>query len=77
MSSIDAPERTFVARDRDDGVVVLVVRGPGLVPLGAIDVSAADSALDTGRASLWILAQTVEREPGIYGTYPYDLRKRT
>jgi hypothetical protein len=77
VASTETTERRFVARDRDDGVVVLVVRGPGLVPQAAIDVSAAGTALDEGRASLWILAQTVEREPGIYGTYPYDPRDGT
>lgn len=58
-------------------MIAFRLRGPGLVPKRSIDLAApaapvAAPELDMGRASLWLLAECVEREHGVYELHPYD-----
>lgn len=58
-------------------VIAFRLRHPGLVPKHSIDMPVvadpvAAPELDMGRAGLWLLAEYVEREPGVYELHPYD-----
>jgi hypothetical protein len=70
-------ERFAFAKTRTGKLVSFELHRPGLVPSSAVDppnpaTPVAAPQLDRGRAGLWLLARIVEREPGVYGLYPYD-----